>query len=97
MSRLPALCARIAAIQVSFSAPGAVFTPAQIATFVNIDARDSTLPTALQILGWHRRKVWSRKNGRRVLRVYYAPPGHKVPAPKRGRPAVNLANLLNIV
>jgi hypothetical protein len=51
------------------------------------------LATALPLLGWHRSRHWRRQNGRRVLRVTYAPPGHRVPAPPRGRPPISLLDL----
>jgi hypothetical protein len=48
------------------------------------------LPQVLNELGWHRTVRWTRHNGRRLKRVYYAPPGHRVPQPPRGRPTIHL-------
>lgn len=51
----------------------------------------------LLVLGWDRRPVWSRRHdGRRTLRVLYAPPGYQVPRPKRGRPCLDLRPLLGL-
>lgn len=56
----------------------------------------SDLPTITAVLGWHRAERWTREGGRRKLRMFYAPPGHRVPTPPRGRPstAAILAPLL---
>lgn len=48
------------------------------------------LPAVLALLGWHRASHWTRENGRRVRRVRYAPPGHRVPKPLRGRPPLDV-------
>lgn len=45
-----------------------------------------TLPKVLQIMGWRSSRLWSRERGRRVLRVYYTPPGVRPPQARRGRP-----------
>ncbi len=50
----------------------------------------------LLMSGWHRAEVWHRSGGRRVKRVYYAPPGHQVPRPPRGRPRFNLTDYVTI-
>lgn len=52
------------------------------------------LPTVLDLLGWHRAQRWTREAGRRRIRTYYAPPGHRVPQPPRGRPSINVLALL---
>jgi hypothetical protein len=59
------------------------------------DARVAALhlPTALSLLGWHRARHWSRQDGRRVFRVWYAPPGRRIASPARGRPPINLFDL----
>lgn len=51
------------------------------------------LPTVLVLLGWQRARHWGRQNGRRVLRVWYAPPGHRIASPARGRPPITLFDL----
>lgn len=51
------------------------------------------LPAVLEVLRWHRAQRWSRANNRRVLRVLYAPPGHRVPRPPRGRPPLDVLAL----
>ena len=50
----------------------------------------------LVVLAWDRQSVWHRENGKRVRRVYYAPPGKAVPRPPRGRPRFNLNDHLDI-
>jgi hypothetical protein len=50
----------------------------------------------LLLLGWDRRQRWGLQDGRRVLRVWWAPPGHKVPQGYRGRPRFNLEALIPI-
>jgi hypothetical protein len=52
-----------------------------------------SLPTALLILGWRSSRLWSRQNGRRVLRVYYSPPNVQPPQACRGRPPGPLLDL----
>jgi hypothetical protein len=54
------------------------------------------LPTVLTELGWHRAQRWTRLNGRRIWRWYYAPPPHRVPYPPRGRPTLHLDQLLGL-
>lgn len=54
------------------------------------------LHTPLAVLGWHRAEVWHRMEDKRVRRVYYAPPGHTVPRPPRGRPHFNLDDYVAI-
>jgi len=51
------------------------------------------LPCVLDLLKWHRARRWTRINNRRVLRVLYAPPGHRVPLPLRGRPPLDVLAL----
>jgi len=53
------------------------------------------LHTPLIILGWARAEVWHRENGKRVRRVYYAPPGQQVPRLPRGRPRFNLCDYVD--
>lgn len=47
----------------------------------------SQLRLPLAMLDWSRTEVWQRIDGKRVRRVFYAPPGHHVPRPNRGRPS----------
>lgn len=51
------------------------------------------LPHVLSIHGWHRAQRWGRADGTRVFRTYYAPPGHRVPRPPRGRPPIDVLAL----
>lgn len=51
---------------------------------------------ALLLLGWKRAEVWGRRNNRRVKRVLYAPPGHRIPRPPRGRPRFSLSDCLTV-
>lgn len=51
------------------------------------------LPHVLDLLRWHRACHWTREGGRRVRRTYYAPPGHRVPRPPRGRPPLDVLAL----
>jgi hypothetical protein len=67
------------------------YHPAELHRVTGIARRH--LATALPLLGWHRARHWSRQDGRRVLRVLYAPPGHRVPSPARGRPPISLLDL----
>ena len=56
----------------------------------------TALPMALWLLGWDRGTRWTRVDGRRVQRTFWAPPGHKVPRPPRGRPSPSLAVLFGV-
>lgn len=64
-----------------------VYRPHQITSATGVPRY--ALPAVLAILGWHRAARWSRTNNRRVRRVYYALPGHRVPRPARGRPSID--------
>ncbi|HWS61981.1 MAG TPA: hypothetical protein VN325_04435 [Steroidobacteraceae bacterium] len=53
-----------------------------------------SLPTILvSFMGWRSSHMWSRERGRRVLRVYYTPPGVRPPQARRGRPPGPLLDL----
>lgn len=62
-----------------------LYRPHVLSTLTGVSRK--SLPTVLHILGWDCRNVWVRRDGRRTLRTYYAPPGHRVPTPPRGRPS----------
>jgi hypothetical protein len=51
------------------------------------------LPNVLMLLGWRSSRMWSRQDGRRVLRVLYSPPGIPPLQARRGRPPVTLFDL----
>lgn len=94
---LSAICAAVTTWHAALKTPRPeVFSCAEVSAGIGTSPQNPQLPTAMAILGWHRRKVWDVNDGKRVLRVYYAPPGCKVPQPKRGRPSINLIELLGI-
>lgn len=68
------------------------YRPHEIANATGVAV--NSLSTVLQLLKWQRARRWVRVNNRRVLRVYYAPPGHRVPHPPRGRPPLDLIAVL---
>lgn len=70
------------------------YRPAELQALTGI-AR-ANLPHVLELLGWHRAQRWTREAGRRRIRTYYAPPGHHVPKPPRGRPSLDVLALLAI-
>lgn len=51
------------------------------------------MPVTFGLLGWRRERFWTRKDGRRVLRVHYSPPGTRAPRRPRGRPPIDLLTL----
>jgi len=51
------------------------------------------LPTVLMLMGWRSSRMWSRQRGRRVVRVYYTPPGVRPLRARRGRPPMSLLDL----
>lgn len=53
---------------------------------MRLGASMRVLAAPLEILGWHRVRIWHRHAGRRVLRTYWIPPGGRAPRPARGRP-----------
>ncbi len=67
------------------------YRPAELQQATGLATR--YLAASLPLLGWHRARHWSRQGGRRKLRVLYAPPGHQIPAPARGRPPITLLDL----
>lgn len=70
------------------------FSCRQLVTATGYSMR--SLHAALLLSGWHRAEIWTRHRGRRIRRVFYAPPGHKVPRPKRGRPRFSIDDYINI-
>jgi hypothetical protein len=54
------------------------------------------LSQALILAGWSRAGVWQRRAGRRLCRVWYSAPGHRVPRPPRGRPRFILEDVIPI-
>ena len=62
-----------------------IYRPHDITTATSVPTQ--ALPPVLHVLGWNARRVWVRRNGKRKIRTYYAPPGHTVPTPPRGRPS----------
>ncbi|MFZ1539318.1 MAG: hypothetical protein WAT23_18300 [Chromatiaceae bacterium] len=71
-----------------------LYRPAELARATGTPAYD--LPTVLAHLGWDRAVHWSRVDGRRVRRTYYAPPGYQVPRPPRGRPSFSLEKIFGV-
>lgn len=60
------------------------YRPHELRTATGVDRKN--LPHVLALLGWHRARRCTTVNGRSTQRTYYAPPGHQVPEPPRGRP-----------
>ena len=71
----------------------------------SIGASMVVLHLPLLILGWERRAVWTREprqlgeappgRRKRVLKVMWSPPGHKVPRPRRGRPLTDFRPIIS--
>jgi len=89
------ICSKITTWYASLPQPRATcFTPAQLTSALNNSM--SQLYEPLILLKWNHHKVWGRINKKRILRVYYTPPGYQIIKPKRGRPPINLTELLGI-
>lgn len=61
-----------------------VFTCAEITQGTGLHMSQLRFP--LVSSGWDRRTVSFVRDGKRTIRVLYAPPGYKVPPAPRGRP-----------
>lgn len=93
-ARIAEICARVIAWHAARpNKAHKVFTCTELTT-TGYTLRQLRFPLAL--LGWQRAEVWSRRNNRRVKRVLYAPPGHRIPRPPRGRPRFSLTDYLTI-
>lgn len=94
-TRIAATCARIVTWYATLPDPKpTVFSCADLVKAIGCGPR--TLRHALTLLGWDRASVWSRRGSRRVRPVLYAPPGHTVPRPPRGRPRFSLTDCIAI-
>lgn len=73
----------------------ALYRPQTIAAATGIP--NQALPLVAALAGWQRATRWHvGPDGRRKLRTYYAPPGHRVPdAAPRGRPSTTVYTILN--
>lgn len=62
-----------------------IYRPGELRAATGITPQ--ALPHVLMLAGWQRARHWTRENNRRQFRTFYAPPGHTVPPPLRGRPS----------
>jgi len=87
-------CARIDRWYGSLAAPAPTcFTCEELCNALGAPMRSLHLP--LLLLRWDCRQCWGRDPaGKRVLRVMWAPPGHRVPPPPRGRPSPDLRPII---
>ena len=70
------------------------YTPLQLEKALGASMR--ALAGPMELCGWHRARVWSKRDNKRVLRVYWVAPGSRAPRPPRGRPRFDLLALLGV-
>lgn len=66
----------------------AYYPPAELERALGTSMR--ALAGPLELFGWYRARVWSRRNNKRMLLVYWIPPNGRAPRPPRGRPRFDL-------
>ena len=65
------------------------YTPKELEHALGCGMRALAAPLEL-ICGWRRVRIWSRRNNKRALRVYWVPPGGNITLPARGRPRFDM-------
>lgn len=86
--------ADIAAWWAANASPLSSYTPRQLEAALGRSMR--AVAHALELCGWHRVRIWKRSDNRRMLRVYWTPPGAEVQRPARGRPRLDVLAALSI-
>ena len=71
----------------------AYYPPAELERALGASMR--ALAGPLELCGWNRARVWSRRRNRRVLRVYWVAPRGRAPRAMRGRPRFDLIALIS--